>query len=456
MSASTLPELASPRSSVAIVAGGLLCFLTILFASGDLWPVVRIGFTFRFSQLCIVLAALLIFAGGTGFRVRLFPGWYWLACFLIWILGSMPFSQYLERSVGYVAWVFQDAMIIFVFVQFFNTKILIEKLLRYWLSGFVAISIFGVVQFLLGVAGHDLFVSQWWFRGVLPRVNGLSYEPSYYATYLLPGWVTCAYLIENRASILSRRLTKFCILVITLALFLSSSRMGWMMMLIWFVWRLCVWAWRLARCGRVERSSVYWLTAAMCVASFVLVFAIERWGQVVDAASGLQFLVNGLGVAGTAAHSSDERLSVMALTFRAFTNHPLVGTGIGALPVEIARLQGAGVPSLDAAKEYEGMSIFVELLASTGVVGGFLMLGFFASLWRAVSRALLVADREYVLLIKGVSYGVFWLMLILQFNQNFLRIYLFVDLAVLICLVICAKRNTVVRQRVNELQAVCS
>ena len=110
-----------------------------------------------------------------------------------------------------------------------------------------------------------------------------------------------------------------------------------------------------------------------------------------------------------------------------------MGSGIGALPVEIAARTDTGVFDLEEAKQYEGMSIFVELLASTGIVGGILTAGFAVSLARDYRRVRMRSEPWQRTLLSAQAWGLVWMLLMLQFNQNFLRIYLFVDLAVLIC-----------------------
>jgi hypothetical protein len=86
-----------------------LCFLAILFATGDVWPSIDFGFTLRLSQVLLLLAAALMPTTIVGCGVRTFPGWQWLGGFIAWIVLTVPLSLYLDRSVPYLMWAVTDA-----------------------------------------------------------------------------------------------------------------------------------------------------------------------------------------------------------------------------------------------------------------------------------------------------------------------------------------------------------
>jgi O-antigen ligase len=437
-SAATEVHSIGKRSAVAL--GQLLCFFALLFASGDIWPVFNLGFTFRVAQICVLLA-LPLAPAAIGSNVRLFPGWQFLCFFVWWITVCLPFSLYLERSLGYLFWTISDVLAIFVFVQFFRTELALRRLIRYFLICFTAVAIFGMVQFALGVIGVDILITQWWIDGVLPRINGLSYEPSYFSTYLVPGWVFSAYLLEKRATTPNRRLLWICVISTTVALVLCSSRMGWLMMLLWLVCRLAALAYRIGVRGKARWRTIFVCLLAPLGLAVMIGLASASWRNLAGVFDTFSFLANGLGIAGGTAHSNEDRTSDLGTTWQAFLNHPVLGTGIGAAPVDIASQHGSIVVTLEDAKDYEGISIFVEILASTGLIGGALLTAFAISVARQCLVKMRSFDRPRSLVLAGLCWSVAWLLLVLQFNQNFLRIYVFLDLAVLMCFLVVPGKN---------------
>ncbi|HVY81111.1 MAG TPA: O-antigen ligase family protein [Steroidobacteraceae bacterium] len=410
-----------------------LCFLAMLFASGDIWPSVTLGFNFRFSQVCLfaalALCPVLVYRMG----VRTFPGWAWLYGFALWLFATLPHSLFITRSIGYTFWAVTDILLVFVFVQTFRTEPALVRLIRYVLITYTCVAVFGLVQFALGLLGIDLLITQWWIPGVLPRINGISYEPSYFATYLLGGWVLANYLLERRAPLPNRKLIKLCAVTTTAALLLATSRLGWGMMLLWLVFRFAKRA-LLTLAGRRMRPRTAGLIVASPLLLGVLLLAVTPvLPRVVQTASEVSFLLSGLGMFGEPAHSAVTREGDVRATWRAFTAHPFTGTGIGAVPVEIAAARFRPVRTLEDAKPNEGMSIFVELLAGTGIVGTALFAGFGVAVANACRRALAELPPWRAEILRGVAWSVLWVVLALQFSQNILRIWLFIAIAVLLC-----------------------
>jgi hypothetical protein len=431
MATSSPDALAASR--LALKMGQGLCLLAILFATGDVWPSIDIGFTLRLSQVLLLLAAAvaptIILRSG----VRLFPGWQWLGGFIAWIILTLPLSLYVERSVPYIMWAVTDALIILVLVQYFPSESSLRTLLRFFLVSFLAISLFGLLQLCLGLAGIDLLVAQWIVPGRFPRVNGLSYEPSYYSTYLLVGWVTSLYLLEKRASFPSRRLQKACALTSTLVLILCTSKLGWGLMLVYGLVRLLRSAGVAVLRSRIRLRTAGLLSTSMLflggLAAAVLP-ALQNFLAILAVAS---FLLAGLGIAGTAGHSVTERSDGFSATWNAWLNHPLIGTGVGALPVEVAAQAGRGFETVTEAKAFEGLNVFAEVLASTGLVGAALLAAFAIAVVRAVRRRAAQLPPWHRTLMTALSWGIVWMLLALQFSPTFLRIPIFIDVGVLVC-----------------------
>lgn len=417
--------------ALGLGTGRWLCIIALLFASGDVWPVLKLGFTFRLAQFVIILATLIVVLLPE-VRLRVTPGLKWMFGFTLWIVLTLPFSLLFQRSVAYVVWTISDFLIVATFVQYFGEPGRAETLVKWYSVSFIAVSLFGVMQLVLGVMGHSLLVRQWWIYGVLPRVNGISYEPSYYSTYLIAGWVFALRLLESDVPVPSRRVQWLCAISSTIGLIICGSRMGWLMMALWGAYRVIV-----AVAGPLSRGSVKrcWLRRI----PIVIVAAVLASVAVVHYASAeaaeldkISFLLRGLDLVDNSSKSSKPREDEFLWTLAAFVEHPIAGTGIGALPVDIAPHEGAAVHTVRQAKEHEGMSIIPEIFASTGLVGGVLMLGFTAAVVRRYKLANAMAIRWQRELMRAVAWGLIWMLLTLQMNQNFLRIYIYVDLAVLL------------------------
>ena len=72
----------------------------------------------------------------------------------------------------------------------------------------------------------------------------------------------------------------------------------------------------------------------------------------------------------------------------------------------IAPHEGGAVYTIKEAKNYQGMSIFPELIASTGIVGGLLMLGFMLALTRSYDRAVRKANAWQRALLSASAWAV--------------------------------------------------
>lgn len=421
------------RSMLAL--GRALCLASMIFASGDVWPVLHLGFTFRVAQICIFMAALVLITN-RNLSIRPFPGLVGIYAFCTWIALTLPFSLFLERSIGYVVWAISDALIVFVFAQYFRTQFAVLNLFRWTLIAYLAISIFGFLQFALYFRGIDLFVTEYWIKGRIARVNGLSYEPSYYATYLIAGWVTCMYLFESRATIPSPRFQRICLIATTGALLLCSSRMGYVMMVLWLFFRVSRRPIRSVLRGAAKRTGVRIAVGAATMTVLCLLAVIRYRRRLITLAAALPFLFAGLGLMGHSAQSAHTRLESFVRTWIAFAEHPLIGTGIGALPVAIASQTGHGVYDLKQAKGFEGMSIAAEVLAETGLIGASLACAAILQVVRRYRIAKRDAPEWHRKILAAQAWGLVWMLMMLQMNQNFLRIYIFVDLAVLICIIL--------------------
>ncbi|MGC8765309.1 MAG: hypothetical protein ACP5QT_05425, partial [Brevinematia bacterium] len=83
------------------------------------------------------------------------------------------------------------------------------------------------------------------------------------------------------------------------------------------------------------------------------------------------------------------------------------------------------------AKPYEAANIFFEILAGGGILGTMLFVGFVVSLFFTIRKALKIASSSQKFIIYAATCGLILQWILLSFNQNILRIYVWNHIAFL-------------------------
>lgn len=396
-----------------------LCIaIVILTASFDIFLTFDIGgFTFRIAQIFLMLlVALFACRVVKSMKIKVPSGgvalFVWVVLQGVFINNSPNFSN----AIGYFFWLLLDVCIIFVFIHYFTTPDKVQWLLRIYVDSFCLLSIVGLVQLLLGFWKVDFYVAQWW-KPYLPRLNGFSYEPSYYATYLICGWVLVMYLLEKGSVIFTKNELRVRAGLITVALFMSTSRMGWLVMVLYIAIRLLMHVSYLFR-GKVSRNGLikillYSVLGLLGVAIVVLMFSKMDFS----------FLLSGLGIGGTSAHSSETRINDMLRAFEIFKDSPWVGYSLGGVDPAIAEKFNL------VFRNGLAQCVWVEILAASGIIGAV----FFLTWIYKTVRCLFVHRNEtiYSSEAMGLIWALFMECVILAFNQNILRIYFWVIIAII-------------------------
>lgn len=416
----------------------ILFFLAICLSSSDIFLVFNLfGFSIRAALLLLILPMLYALLNMINSRKIIFPLGY--KSLLIWtgfILIFIPNTTFITRNIGYAIWLCFYVFLIFTCVQIFNNEEKLKKLLEVYILSFFIISLFGVFQFLVGLIGIDApYVRQWWPNGI-PRVNGFSYEPSYFATYLITGWVLVTYLFEKKTVYVNKKLLVFTVSLTTLALILSSSRMGYIVMFLWLLRYPLKYILSLKKVKWDRKQYLYLISVIIGILLLVLIviFTIDF--------SKFRFLIEGLGIGGTAAHSSSTRVHFLINTLRTFIESPIIGYSLGGIAPAIGDLFNVTVTNQELANAYEGMNITAEVLAASGIIGFFFFLIYFGSiLIKPLWLSKLIKDNELKKVLIGSVYGLFFILIILQFNQNILRPYVWLHIAIMSSLYYVAKNK---------------
>lgn len=156
-----------------------------------------------------------------------------------------------------------------------------------------------------------------------------------------------------------------------------------------------------------------------------------------------KFLFSGLGMFGTATHSSEARTNEAWTTFEVFLNSPFIGYSLGGVAPAIAELKGFTIYTQSEAKNFEGMNIFLEVLAASGIIGFIFFVIFFIVLYSKafkIMKLLKTINNIHYLFIGSLSFALFMELLILSMNQNILRPYLWVLIGMLSASILVGKR----------------
>jgi len=422
------------RNNISLIY--ILCYLSVFTVSFDIFLVIHVGFNFRVTQLALLPVMAYVLISRLTSETLIIPlGFESLLIWAFFIIIFIPNTFYITRSAGYAFWLIFSVATIFVMVQLFRTKDRLIQLIRIYIYSFALVALFGLVQFILPLLhlGAPL-VMQWWFPGLLPRINGFSYEPSFFSTYMLIGWVFIACLLRDRTEIIGHKLQLITFTLITLVMILSSSRMGWLMMVLWYIQYPFLFIWRLCK-GRLNKRFFKYSSALVICCYLLLYIIIYCIGF-----ETISFLLSGLGIGGASSHSSDTRTREFFDTLQIFLKSPFIGYSLGGISSAIGELRGIDVSSLEIAKENEGMSVFAEVLAASGVVG---FIPFFIYIFRIIKQPLSIAKHLKNItisnLLRALVTSLVFELIILQFNQTILRPYLWMHIAILSCVFSVAK-----------------
>lgn len=316
-------------------------------------------------------------------------------------------SDLLPRSIGYSLWLFLSALFVVTITQCFSTIQDLRWGVSWYLTAFGFSALFGFFQLIQALLGFSPFlIRQFWFPGV-PRIHSFSYEPSYFATYLIIGWTYVDYLIETKSRLFHPAFLRALFWVLTGGLIISTSRMGLVFMMLWLLRHLCL-TWR-----RGARHAVIRLGQFLGIFLLLWVLIMVYVGP-----ENSRFLLSGIGFLGDTDHSVSQRWDGAMATLGIFLDSPLLGVGLGGVGPRLARLSHQ---EFDWTEKTEGICVTAEILAGTGIIGAGLFFLYVLQLFRFAGQAETGEQGELMKLYRGALYSLVMGFLMLQFNQNILR-----------------------------------
>ncbi len=402
------------------LAGTIVAILTTSF---DLVCNLNIsGYSVRLTLIASLPVVLLGVKALLGGRKSWPVGGLWL---LIWVAMQLLMSfrsPSMLNAVGYWCWLVLEVLIVFGLPLLVNAQKRYEWLTWLYLNSFLIIALIGLAQVALASFGVSFFIAQ---SKHIARANAFTYEPSYLATYLIIGFVIHSYLLEKEDfSLLSKVGLVRNYVAIILAIALTVSRMGYMVVGAWVVFRFAAMIIDMSkqrrRGERVRVPLVFWITLATLAVSVVMVLY---------SGVGLKEIARGSGLFGTAPHSLRDRVRGLNKCIKVFLESPIVGYGLGGVdPALAAYVSG----TYQAGNNGAAMSILGELLVANGIVGLVPFLAYLGSLLVGdAQRRKAPKNERYRTLHLAMVWALVAVFVVLCFNQNILRPYLWMHIAFL-------------------------
>jgi hypothetical protein len=423
--------------------------LAILTSSFDIFLTINLqGFTLRFSQLVFSLAILLwlfIKVQNKMFLVRLPFGSTLLILFFVINTIFITATDLLLRSIGYDLYLAYMILFIFVLSDFYTKDELVTKLIKFYYFSFGCIALFGLIQFVFGFFEFaDLLLQQRLSFLGLPRINGFSFEPSFYATYMTAGLFLGFHVKWSSSYIIGYTYDTIILALIFSSYLLTISRSAYLTLLLVVLFYLIFLITRTIKKMSLTKNQTFLMFYTISSIVFLLVTVFFLTGGFEVLFFRIESLLNKpieIIVAGT--ESSVYRIRRAAYTLQAAIDSPLKGVSLGGVPVEIGNLRGALVTNQFAATRSQGIVVLLEIWVGTGLIG---LLTFIAyNLYLIISCINLNKEyrkfsrREYSILV-GLVIGLLAQLFILQANQNILRLYYWYHLGILSCYALTLKQ----------------
>jgi len=438
-----------------------LFFLVFTLAPIDIALNIKIsGFNLRSGLLAMVILTVLL---GTVIakdillkKQKLTLPLYLILLLVVAVINLLfvPNSVYIPRGLVYAL-----TLLLFVFLISFsvNTReyISLEKIVDIYVFSFLLHALLGAVQFILFYGfGINFFMMQ------LGRINGLTYEPSYYVTHLVPGTMLITlmalFLNEKRGRIIFYSLTASLMLLV---LIFSTSKLGIVESVTVILLAILVGAFlklfKVLKEVNLKRNVSYFVAFTVffaaifyvsgnigSIVNFLFPVKEERISQLekTEGEERISYLEKIEGeerishlektkevLASSKETSFDIRLSQFKETLEIVLENPLLGKSLGGVAPYRALKNGMNPENNDDVKQFEGMNIFAEMLAGFGIIGFLLMLGFIILIsYDGVRLGIkaLASNYKVSIIIIGLVLGFLLELFFLMFNQNVLRLYL--------------------------------
>lgn len=394
----------------------LFIALAILTSSFDIFLNLEIkGYSFRFTQFITIPIIIIYFFGGLKKQHIFLPIYGSYLLLFILIQSILLFrSPDISNGIKYFFWLIFSVLTLYAF-SFASEKFFsFDWLIRLYLNSFYYIALFGILQFCAYPFGFKIFLTQNW-SDKLARINGFCYEPSYYASYILMGFVIYTYLILHKENNVVSHMY-FKTFIISLTLLLCSSRAGWIFAFLWVLKCILEYIFSLIKGttrSKLIKNMVYTVFITIII-FLVLVFVIHNHKKLI-------FLLNGIGLFNTSSHSSESRFNGLIRSIEIWNDSPFLGYSLGGVAPMTCKYMGIKYTS-----DSNGITggIFNQLLVGCGLIG---------SLPLVIYLHRIVFFKYKNVIMKALIWALIFEIGIMAFGQSILRPYLWIHIAIISC-----------------------
>jgi len=389
----------------------------------------NLGGSFRLAQILMIFICLAAVARIVQDGRILWPrGATAISLWVVVQLIFLPLAGVLSIGLMFFALLVYTVIGLLAIVQLYGQNDMIEPLVKMYLLSFVAVASYGLLQFispLFGVVAP--FTAQFYVSGKLARINAFSFEPSYFATYMILGWIMVVDLRLSKARIVEGRFWKWAAIGLTAAMFCSTSKGAWAVMLVELAARLTPPVWRSFKRLVSSGKILIWLPNSRVVIAGLVLVSLFGGGALYLRKLHFDplFFLSGTGLAGSASHSLDTRVGDGFDTFHAFEDAPFIGRSVGGVAIYRAHREGIKVTTMEDVRRFWGFPVLLDVLLASGIIG---VIPFLVFLYTSTFGSLRMARRywpdERAKWLRAMARAMIFEWLMLAADQNLFRIYL--------------------------------
>jgi len=415
----------------------ILLFLAVFSVSFDIFLVFKIGeATVRFSNLAVLMLGIVVVFEKLlrrNFVLKyvkypMVPLVLFTAVSFLSVIGS---EWFLKSSITAFYALFNLIFYVWLIAELVKNEKDALFLTKIYLGSFLFVAAFALVQFVLPFVGirPPLAGAYLEFMSFVPRVNAFSYEPTNLATYLAPGLFLALFMAIKGSKLVNRWFLNVAVVVLFAAVVLSTARVGWLAAAISLVALIPPILRMIAR-GKIKIPAF-----RVCVSFFLIfLFVLPAFIYLKD-----DFL--GLVKSAPSGVSATCRTQGAIYVFQVFKENPILGVGVGGVGVYMNNRPQEFILEKMCANTSSIWSITTstvaaEILASTGIIGFLIWLWL---LWRIFKFAWdkknnILISRDWRIIMEGLLWGFVVQIIVLQFNQNFFRNYVYLHIGMIVAI----------------------